>query len=360
MSLRSLVVVLSVGVALAGCNAQGEATREPFVRPVLVAEIHYAPREASRLLPGVVKARIESDLGFRVAGKIARRLVDAGAIVKKGEALAILDDSDLRLQVEQAEADLSATKSSREQQEAELARVETLRKQGWSAAADFDKIKAATDQARATFTRAERAATLARDALSYATLAADADGIVTATLAEPGQVVAAGAPVIRLAHSGEKEADVAIPEALITRARSASATATFWALPGVSTAAVLRELSPNADPTTRTYEARYSLANPPANLALGMSATVALAGDGENIARAPLGAVFDEGQGPTVWIVDEATGVVSSARVDVVGYDNESAFIARGAPDGALVVALGAHKLDPSQKVRVVRHIAGL
>ena len=360
MSLRSLVLVLGAAVALAGCNAQVEAQREPFVRPVLVAEIHYAPREANRLLPGVVKARIESDLGFRVAGKIAKRLVDAGAVVAKGEPLATLDDSDLQLQVEQAEADLSAAKSSREQQETELARVETLRKQGWSAAADLDKIRAATDQARATFTRAERAATLARDALSYATLAADADGIVTATMAEPGQVVAAGAPVIRLAHSGGKEADVAIPEALVARAKSAPAEATFWALPGLLIPATLRELSPNADATTRTYEARYSLPDAPANLALGMSATVALAGEGEKIARAPLGAVFDEGQGPTVWIVDEATGAVSQAKVTVVGYDNESAFIASGAPEGAVIVALGAHKLDPSQKVRVVRHIAGL
>src|SRR5579862_4101696 len=204
MSLRSLVLVSVAALAIAGCNAQGETKHEPLVRPVLVAEIHYAPRDASRLLPGVVKARIESDLGFRVAGKIAKRLVDAGAIVKQGEPLATLDDSDLRLQVEQAEADLSAARSSREQQATELTRIETLRKQGWSAAADLDKIKAAADQARATFTRAERAASLARDALSYATLAADADGTVTATLAEPGQVVAAGAAVVRLAHDGEK------------------------------------------------------------------------------------------------------------------------------------------------------------
>jgi RND family efflux transporter MFP subunit len=235
-----------------------------------------------------------------------------------------------------------------------------LHHQGWSATADLDKIKSAADQARATFTRAERAATLAHDALSYATLEADADGIVTATLAEPGQVVAAGAPVVRLAHNGEKEAMVAVPEALVGRAKSAEAHAEFWALPGVAVAAPLRMLSPNADPTTRTYEARYSLPDAPASVALGMSASVKLGGDGQRVARAPIGAVFDEGKGPTVWTVDGATGAVSSAKITIVGYDGEFAFIADGAPEGALIVALGAQKLDPSQKVRIVRHIAGL
>ena len=359
MRLRSVGLVC-VSLVLAGCNAHGEVKRETPPRPVLVAQIHYAPRIADRELPGVVKPRIESEFGFRIAGKIARRLVDAGAVVKKGQKLAELDDSDLKLQQEQAEADLAAAKSAREQQDADLARVETLHRQGWSATADLDKIRAATDQARANLIKAERAATLAGDALSYATLTADADGIITATLAEPGQVLAAGAPVIRLAHSGEKEASVAIPEALVERAKSAPAEAEFWALPGLTLQARLRELSPNADPTTRTYEARYSLVDAPASVALGMSVSVKLALDREKVARAPLGAILDQGQGPTVWIVDEATGAVRPAKVRVVAYDSESALIAGGAPEGALIVALGAHKLDPSQKVRVVRHIAGL
>ncbi len=360
MRLRSVALVFASALALAGCNAQSEVRREAPPRPVLVAEIHYAPRVADRVLPGVVKARIESDLGFRVAGKIARRLVDAGAQVKKGEALAELDDSDLRLQFEQTEADLAAARSAREQQEADFSRIETLHRQGWSATADYDKIKAAADQARANLVKAERAASLARDALSYATLTADADGIVTAAMGEPGQVVAAGAPIVRLAHSGEKEASVAIPEALVERAKSAPARAEFWALPGLSLAARLRELSPNADPTTRTYEARYSLPDAPASVALGMSVSVMLGGGDAKVARAPLGAILDQGEGPIVWVVDEATGAISPTRVKIVAYDNETALIAGGAPEGALIVALGAHKLDPGQKVRVVRNLAGL
>lgn len=360
MRLRSIALAFVSALALAGCNAQGEARHDMPPRPVLVTEIHYAPRVSDRVLPGVVKARIESDLGFRVAGKIARRLVDSGAIVKKGEPLAELDDSDLRLQVEQAEADLAAAKSAREQQDADLTRIETLHRQGWSATADLDKIRTAAEQARANLIKAERAASLAHDALSYATLKADADGTVTGVMAEPGQVVAAGAPVVRLAHSGDKEASVAIPEALVERAKSADALAEFWALPNLFLHANLRELSPNADPTTRTYEARYSLKDAPAAVALGMSASVRLSGGAEKVARAPLGAVLDEGDGPLVWIVNEATGAVTPSKVKIVAYDNESALIAGGAPEGALIVALGAHKLDPSQKVRVIRNIAGL
>ena len=243
--------------------------RETPQRPVLVAQVHYAPRAQDRVLPGIVKARIESDLGFRVSGKIAERFVDAGAIVKKGDRLARLDETDFRLQVDQAEADYSSAKGALDQTQAEEQRVETLKRQGWSAAADVDKAKAAADQARGAFARAERAVTLARNAVDLYDADADADGIVSAILAEPGQVVAAGAPVMRLAHTGEIEAAVAIPETLVDRARSAPAHVEFWALPGVEMAATLRELSPNADPTTRTYLARYSLADAPGQCADG-------------------------------------------------------------------------------------------
>ena len=125
------------------------------------------------------------------------------------------DDADLRLQVEQADADYSSAKGALDQQQAEERRIATLKVQGWTSAADVDKIKAGADQARGAFARAERAVTLARNAVSYATLDADADGIVSAVLAEPGQVVAAGAPVLRLSHTAEQEAAVAIPESLV-------------------------------------------------------------------------------------------------------------------------------------------------
>jgi RND family efflux transporter MFP subunit len=359
MQVRLLIFALLAVFALAACNAPTEARKEAPQRPVLVAEVHYAPRAQQRILPGIVKARIESDLAFRVSGKIAERLVDAGAIVKKGEPLARLDDTDFRLQVDQAEADYSSTKGALAQAEAEEERIGTLKRQGWSAAADVDKTRAAADQARGAFARAERAVTLARNAVSYATLVADADGIVSAVLAEPGQVLAAGAPAMRLSHTGEREAAVAIPETLVDRVRAAPARVEFWALPGVQVAATLRELSPNADPTTRTYLARYSLADAPPDAHLGMSLTVTLDDAVQNVARLPLGALFDEGAGPTLWVVDPASGALKQTPVRIAGYENESVLVVDGVAEGAEVVALGAHKLDAAQKVRIVQNLAG-
>jgi RND family efflux transporter MFP subunit len=347
-------------VAVAACSAPTQAQKEALPRPVLVTQAHYAPRAQVRVLPGIVKARYESDLGFRVAGKIVKRLVDAGAQVKRGDALALLDDTDLRLQAEQAEAEQASAKSALGQADAELQRIDTLHRQGWSASADADKMKAAADQARGNLIKAERAVTLSRNALGYATLTADSDGVVSATYAEAGQVIAAGAPVVRLAQSGEREAAVALPETLIDRARVAPASAEIWALPGVSIKASLRELAAAADRATRTYPARFALADAPPSLQLGMSVTISLAQDGPKVAKLPLGALFDEGKGPEVWIVRPDRGELAASPVTVAGYDGDSAYVSNGVTEGASIVVLGAHKLDATQKVRVVQNLAGL
>jgi RND family efflux transporter MFP subunit len=360
--MKSLAPVAALAAALlvSACDQKTEASRAEPTRPVLVTQAHYAPREQAQVLAGVVKARIESDLAFRIAGKMATRLVDTGAFVHKGDALAELDDADFRLQLEEAEAEQSSTKAALVQTEAEERRLTTLSKQGWTANADFDKARSAADQARAAVVRADRAVALARNAIDYATLRADADGVISAVSAEPGQVVAAGAPIVRLAHADEREAAVSIPETMVDRARSDSARVAFWALPGVSVAARLRELSPTSDPATRTYPARFTLVDAPAGVRLGMSVTVSLDADSAKVARMPISALFDIGQGPSVWVVDPVTATLSVARVVLAGYDAEWAFIGAGVPEGAKVVALGVHKLDQGEKVRVVDSLAGL
>ncbi len=359
MQLRPVAFALLPALLLAACGSPTQARRQSPERPVLVAEVHYAPRARDRVLPGVVKARIESDLAFRVPGKVAERFVDAGAMVRKGDPLARLDDADLRLQVEQADADYSSAKAALDQQQAEERRIDTLKVHGWTSAADVDKIKAGADQARGAFARAERAVTLARNAASYATLVADADGIVSAVFAEPGQVVGVGAPVVRLSHTGQFEAAVAIPEELVDRARAAPARVEFWALPGVEDAATLRELSPTADAATRTYQARYTLSDAPADVRLGMSVTVTLADKTEKVARLPLAALFDRGKGPSLWVVDRRSGAVSETPVRISGYESQSVLVVDGVAEGAAVVALGAQKLDAGQKVRIVTDFAG-
>jgi RND family efflux transporter MFP subunit len=357
--LAPLFVVI-LALLTGACNQKHEVAKQALPQPVLVAEAHFAPREQAQALAGVVRARIESDLSFRVAGKIAIRFVDTGAVVKEGDPLARLDDTDFRLQLEEAQAELSSASAAQTQAEAEERRLTTLSKQGWTANADFDRAHSAADQARAAVIRAARAVALARHSIDYAILRADADGVISLVSGEPGQVVAAGAPVVRLAHANELEAAVSAPETLIDRARSAPARVEFWALPGVSVPARLRELAPVSDPATRTYPARFTLIDAPAGVRLGMSLTVALQADSAPVARVPISAVFDAGQGPCVWVVDPVAATLNAVRVGLAGYDSDSAFIGSGVPEGAKIVALGVHKLDQGERVRVVEGLAGL
>ena len=175
----------------------------------------------TREFVGVVRARYETDLGFRVAGKIVSRVVNVGDRVKVGDVVARLDPQDLKLQVESAEAEFAAATSSLHQAASDLERYTTLKTRGWASIADFDRKKAAKDEAEGRLERAKRSLDLAHNQLDYSDLKADADGVITATLAEPGQVVAIGQPVVRLAHRGEKEAVVALPETWLAEARSA-------------------------------------------------------------------------------------------------------------------------------------------
>jgi RND family efflux transporter MFP subunit len=346
--------MFAAALALSGCGKPvAQATAKPE-RPVLVVTAHFAPAVAPRNLVGVVKARVESNLGFRVAGKIAQRLVDRGAEVKAGQPLATLDQTDWKLQLQQAEAALSAARASRDQAAAERERTSQLRNRGWSTASDLDKASATADQASGAFVQAERAVTLQQNALSYATLVADADGVVTATLAEPGQVVTAGQAVVTLAHAGEPDVDVSVPEALLERVRAGRATITLWTKPDRVHAASLRELTPSADPATRTYPARFTIADAGPDIGLGMSATVTISDVSPSVARLPLGAILDDGRGASVFVMDPRTKELMRRQVIVSGYDAQAAIVSSGLSEGDAVIALGAQKLHAGDVVRPV------
>ena len=344
--------------ALAGCN---EITAQPAApgRPVLVANVHYEQQVPSRSFVGVVRPRIESDMGFRVGGKVSMRLVEVGALVDAGQPLATLDEVDLKLQAEQAEAELRAATGVRAQAEAAENRIKTLRADGWSTEAQLDQAKATADEARARLARAQRSVELTRNSLSYATLVADAPGIVTATLIEPGQVVAAGQTAIRVARLAEKEVVIAIPESMLARAKSGEAQVSIWSKPGQYYVAKLRELAPSADPATRTYAAKFSILDAGSDVQLGMTATLVLSDPAsERVARLPLSALLNQGDGPSVYVVDKQTGALSLKRVAVKAYESADVLITGGAEEGASVVALGVQKLDPAQRVKVVSSLS--
>jgi RND family efflux transporter MFP subunit len=346
-----------LAVALAGCNEQ-VADKPAPARPVLVATAHYTAATPERSFVGTIRPRIEADMGFRVPGKVAKRLVEVGQAVDIGQPLATLDEIDLKLQAEQAVAEFHAATGVLAQASAAETRAKDLRAKGWATDATMDQASAAGDEARARLNRAERSVDLTKNSLSYATLNADSRGVVTATLIEPGQVVAAGQTAIRVARFGEKEAVVAIPETLVARAKTGTATVTLWSEANKKYAAKLREISPSADPATRTYLAKFSLPGVGDTVELGMIATLTLCDTAtERVARVPLSALFNEGGGPSLYVVNEQ-GEVTLKPVTVKSYESSDVLVIGGVDEGARIVTLGVQKLDPSQKVRVVSSLA--
>lgn len=353
-----LAGALLLPLALGACTEQ-QAKESEKGRPVMVTTVHYESRSPERSFVGTIRPRVEADMGFRVPGKVAKRLVEVGQIVEVGQPLAILDEIDLKLQAEQAAAELSAATGVLAQAAAAEGRAKDLRGRGWSTEAQLDQAKASGDEARARLNRAQRSVELTNNSLSYATLVADTRGVVTATLIEPGQVVASGQTAIRVARSAEKEAVVAVPETMVSLAKQGSASVTLWSEPNKKYAAKLRELAPAADPATRTYLAKFSLPGADDAVSLGMTATLTLADpETERVARVPLSALFSQGEAPSLYTADAKTGEVSLKPVTVKAYESNDVIITSGVEEGASVVVLGVQKLDPAQKVRVVSSLS--
>lgn len=362
MRRRSLLLSTLIGVmpfALVACGDQAPSdprTDAPLVR---VASVQGAV-SASRAFTGTVAARVQSDLGFRVAGKVLQRLVDTGQSVKRGQVLLRLDPVDLKLAAHAQREAVAAARAQAQQARDDEARYRALRGTGAVSASAYDRYKAAADTARAQLSAAEAQAEVARNAMRYAELLADADGIVMETLVEPGQVVSAGQPVVRLAHAGPREAVVQLPETLRPAVGSA-AQATLFGRDNISVATTLRQLSDVADPLTRTFEARYVLEGELANAPLGTTITLQIASGQAHAAtdlQVPIGALYDAGKGPGVWLVRGNPVQVSWQPVALQHLDDEFARVTGSLKPGEQIVALGAHLLREGQRVRVAGQAA--
>lgn len=347
------LTVIGLVPLLAACDQGVASTPVKFARPVQVQRVVFTNANPAREFVGVVRARHETDLGFRVAGKILTRSVNMGDAVHAGDVVAQLDPQDLNLQVESAQAELVAATSNLTDAAAEEARYAKLIMSASIPAADYDHKKAAKAEAEGRLKRAQRALDLARNQLDYAELKVDVDGVITATPAEPGQVVNIGQPVARLAH-GDKEALVALPESWLEEARASAATVSLWANPDRRFKAHLRELSPQADAGSRTYAARFTIENPDDAVALGMTATVRLARPATGrLARLPLSAILNRGTGPSVYVVD-GSGALTLHPVTVASFTEDAALVSDGVGDGDEVVTLGVQTLEPGARVRTV------
>jgi RND family efflux transporter MFP subunit len=352
-SLRALAA-LALLPALAACQDQAVSAIAKPERPVQVQQVTFQAEHANGEFVGVVRARYETDLGFRVAGKITERIVNVGDTVHADDVIARIDPKDLQLQVASAEAEISAATSSFAQATSDEVRYASLKARGFAAVADYERKKAAKDEADGRLERARRTLDLARNQLAYAELRANADGVITATLAEPGQVVALGQAVARLAQRGEMEAVVALPETWLGEARASQASVRLWSGPKRRFTARLRELSPQADTMTRTYAARFTIDNPDQTVALGMTATVTLSHDGAAaVAKLPLAAVLNRGAGASVYVIDKA-GALELRPVTVASFTADAALLTSGVDAGERVVTLGVQALAAGQKVRAI------
>lgn len=360
-----LVASMAIGalaVALAACGAKAQSdprTEAPLVRAVAVQEA----RSASRSFTGTVAARVQSDLGFRVSGKVLERLVDTGQTVTRGQPLMRIDPVDLKLAAHAQEEAITAARARAQQTAQDEIRYRNLRGTGAISVSDYDKVKAAADAAKAELTATQAQADVALHASRYSDLLADADGVVMDTLVEPGQVVSAGQVVVRVAHAGAREAVIQLPETL-RPAVGSIAQATLFGEAGIVVPARLRQLSDAADRLSRTFEARYVLAGELAGAPLGSTVTITIAGiAGDDAAardafRVPIGSLFDAGKGSGVWVIAGEPAKVSWRPVAIDELDDDGARVTGQLKQGDLIVALGAHLLREGEAVRVATDVA--
>ena len=360
MKKSRLLVLAGIAIAASGAAViatlvipaqEASAARDPRQEPPMVSLVTAARVAGSeRGFTGTIGARVESNLGFRVAGKIVERLVNVGEQVKAGQPLMRIDETDLRLALTAKRNAVAVARASVVQTDADERRYANLMNDGWTSKQRYEQAKAASDTANAQLAAAEAEARVAENQATYSVLMADADGTVTQTLGEPGQVVSAGQTVVRLAQAGPREAVVALPET-IRPAIGSVAEASMYGSDGRRYTAHLRQLSDSADAQTRTYEARYVLDGEAAAAPLGATVTIRLASKETQEVQVPLGAVLDDGRTTGVWVFDSAASTVHFRPVKLARLTSESAVIS-GLSSDDRVVSLGAHLLQEGARVR--------
>jgi RND family efflux transporter MFP subunit len=347
------MLVFAAALALLGGCARHEAPPEP-VRPVQLAQVTLGSMAETAGFAGEVKPRYETDLAFRIGGKLVVRNVDIGVRVKKGQVLARLDPADVALQSEAATAAAAAAEAEYTFAAAELERYQNLYAQKFVSGSALDQKQNAFNANRAKFEQAKAQLAVAQNQSAYAALAATDDGVITAVTAEAGQVVAAGQPVMKLAREEEREVAISVPENRIEElARAKQIGVALWANPQKIYPARVREISPAVDPATRTFAVRVSVLAPDATLQWGMTATVGLIAEGAaQVALLPPASLYRQDDRPAVWVYDPATQKVALRPVTVAKYREDGVVVTSGLAAGEWVVAAGVHKLRPGQTVR--------
>lgn len=351
---RGVALAILLPLVLAGCGAK-EAEPTP-ARPVRVAAVSFNDTDAARSFTGTIVPRTEVQAGFRVGGRIAARMVEVGDRVKPGQVLARLDPTDLELALKAAEARLAQAEAQAIQTAASLKRYTPLLASGAVSQAQYDQVKAASDAAAAQKREAASSLAITRNQRAYGSLTLDQGGVITAVLADAGQMVGDGQTVLRMATDLGREVAIDVAEGDLSRLSvGGAATVALWAEGDLSLNGTIREITPVADLASRTFRLRVSLpADAPDAVRLGMTARVSFPdANAPALALLPSAALFQQGDKPAVWVLSPSRDRVQLRPVEVAAYRPDGVAVKAGLKEGELVVTAGAHRLDANLPVRV-------
>lgn len=353
--MKTLLPLFSLLLLLSACGREAPSSPPVDSRTVRAEQVGLQGASSSTRYTGEVRARHETDLAFRVTGRVQVRAVEAGSQVKAGQLIATLDPDDYALAATAAQAQRVAAESEAKLAQQDLQRYTALRAKNFIAQAELDRRQTVSDAAQARVRQLRAEATRQGNQQAYTRLTAPYAGVVTATLAEVGQVVAAGQPVAKLAKTGEREVRIDVPENALDALRAARTLKVgLWSEPGVAYVGRLRELSPMADAASRTYSARVSIAQADAAVKLGMTATVEIDTQAAPTLSVAQSALFRIDGQPQVWVVDQKSGKVAARSVRLGELTGDRAAILSGLAAGEWVVTAGVHKIAPGQQVRVL------
>ena len=328
---------------------------EEPVRAVKVLTVGLDAMQSGAEYAGEVRSRVESRLGFRVGGKLLRRHVEMGQHVKAGELLAQLDPQDFKLAADGARAQLAAATTNRDLALADAKRYKDLREQNFISAAELERRDTALKAAQAQVDQAQAQLAALGNQTAYANLVADVAGVVTSVDAEPGQVLAAGTPILRIAQDGPRDVVFAVPEDKVGKLKVGSQVLVQAWAEQKSASAIVREVAASADPVTRTFTVKVGL-NGPETWPLGSTVTIApkaLDRSGPSVIKLPTSALQHDGEKAAVWVLEKATMTVRLQPIAITTADGNEVVVSQGLEPGMQVVSVGAHVLNPGQKVTI-------
>jgi membrane fusion protein, multidrug efflux system len=350
--LKSRIVVALIATAVASCDKPAPPASQ--ARPVRTVTIDRHAEGETVSLTGHVRAAIEANLAFRLDGRVIERLVDVGDVVRAGQVIAKLDPQIQQNGLNTAQANLASLEATLVQARLTFEREQQLVKDGWTSVANFDDARQKMGTVQGLVDAAQAQVRTAQEQLGYTVLSADAPGVVIEKGAEPGEVIHAGQMIVRVARQGGRDAVFDVPEQLIrTGPRDPLVQMALTNDPTVRATGRVREVAPQADATTRTWEVKVGITDPPSGMELGSIVTGSFKLAAPPGVEVPASALTEANGHAAVWVVDPQSKTVSLREVDVARYDPATVVISRGLETGEVVVTAGVQVLRPGQKVRV-------